>query len=114
MNGGHHRKARAIGSGLIDGPALVPFPLGHLGTRALKKKTPQKRGASPRFGVCQDSSGIGGIGKPSSPPCIRRYGDRGHTDVMAVTKKCDFGWRRGIQWNRLNPAAARRSATGST
>jgi len=59
---------------------------GHLGTRALKKKTPQKRGASPRFSVCQDSSGIGGIGKPSSPPCIGRYGDRGHADVMAVTK----------------------------
>src|SRR5262249_4536084 len=29
-------------------------------------------------------------------------------------KKCDLGWRRSIQWNRLNPAAARRSAAGNT
>src|SRR5262249_37100033 len=86
MNGGQHRKPRAIGSGLIDGPALVPCPPGHLRTRAPKKKTPQKRGASPRFGVCQDSSGIGGIGKPSSPPCMGRYGGRGSTDVDAGTK----------------------------
>jgi len=47
MSGGHHRKARAIGSGLIDGPALVPFRLGHFqDTRAEKENPAEVRGKS--------------------------------------------------------------------
>src|SRR5262245_24424496 len=58
---GAPRKARAIDT-LMDGPALAPFrDRATEGLAPRKRKTPLRRGASPRFGVCQDSSGIGGI-----------------------------------------------------
>src|SRR6516164_4515303 len=47
MNGGHHWKARAIGSRLIDGQALVPFPPGHFQDLRAEKRNPAKvRGKS--------------------------------------------------------------------
>src|SRR5262249_13850522 len=58
---GAPRKARAIDT-LMDGPALAPFrDRATEGLAPRKRKTPLRRGASPRFGVCQDSSGIGVI-----------------------------------------------------
>src|SRR5258708_33365110 len=55
---------RRSGAGRLSGagPALaLPDQNRGLQNAAAKKKTPRGCGASPRFGVCQDSSGIGGI-----------------------------------------------------
>jgi len=52
----------------VIGAGARPFPRpGHLRTWVPKKKTPLRRGASPRFGVCQDSPGdSGGVrGRPA-------------------------------------------------